>query len=446
MALSLRDQAFDGLAGIGAANYSEDVDFAIGIRSEDGIRLYYSRSRVALPLPAQSGYTTVDTELGPWRLYTVQQRGFTLRVAQPMQLRNRLAAQAALRTLTLFLLPVPLLAALVWFAVTRGLKPLEAVATAVKSRSPASLHPLPDTRVPDEIRPVISALNGLLARLSRALETQRAFVADGAHELRTPLAALSLQIQLVERAPDAAERAEALVTLKQGLVRATHLVEQLLTLARQEPEATHGRTSDVDVGSIAAEVVAAYAPLAESNGIDLGLAHRDTGLILSAEEDAVRTLASNLVDNALRYTPRAGHVDVSALRTKEGIVLEVSDDGPGIPPDERERVFDRFYRPAGAAAPGSGLGLAIVRSIAERHGAKINLDSGPGGDGLTVRVSTLAPIIASSSTSSKRIRYPCAIDLDLRTRQMPCPGASRDNVPRTGTRGTLCRPTIKIKI
>jgi len=133
-------------------------------------------------------------------------------------------------------------------------------------------------------------------------------------------------------------------------------------------------------------VVAAYAPLAERSGIDLGLARRDTGLMLSSEEDAVRTLASNLVDNALRYTPRGGHVNVSALRAGDGIVLEVSDDGPGIPPGERERVFDRFYRRAGTEASGSGLGLAIVLSIAERHGAKINLDSGPGGRGLTVRV------------------------------------------------------------
>lgn len=386
IALSLRDQARDGFMGSGATAYSDDVDFAIEIRSEDGARLYYSRSRVMLPLAAQTGYATVDTDLGIWRLYTLRERGLTLRVAQPVPLRDRLAAQAALRSLMPFLLLVPLLAALVWFAVKHALKPLETVASAVKARSPASLQALPNTRVPEEIKPVVSALNDLLERLARALETQRAFVADAAHELRTPLTALSLQIQLVERAANEAERAAALDALKQGFARATRLVEQLLTLAREEPEIRNRQVVDVDLGVIAADVVAAYAPIAEKNGIDLGMTQQDPQLTFAAEEHSIRMLISNLVDNALRYTPRHGHVDVSAIQTEQGIVIEVSDDGPGVPPDERDRVFDRFYRHAGTEAPGSGLGLAIVRSVAQRHSAKISLDTGLRGSGLTARV------------------------------------------------------------
>ena len=386
MALSLRDQSFQGLASIDAAPYAEDFDFSIEIRSHDGAQLYYSRSRVTLPAVTARGYSTVDTHDGPWRLYTLQQGGFTVRVGQPMHVRNALAAQAALRTLTPFLLLVPLLALLVWLAVTHGLKSLEAVAGAVKTRSPASLHPLPNADAPQEVKPVVDALNDLLDRLSRALELQRAFVADAAHELRTPLTALRLQTQLAERATDPAERAAAFDTLENGIERATRLVEQLLALARSEPSAAELPAGDVDLGALAREVVVAYADLAAAKGVDLGLGRTQDGLVVRGDAEGLRTLLSNLVDNAMRYTPAGGHVDVSAQRDTQRIVLVVTDTGPGIPAHERERVFDRFYRRAGSDQPGSGLGLAIVRSIAERHGARVQLDSGADGRGLVARV------------------------------------------------------------
>jgi two-component system OmpR family sensor kinase len=265
------------------------------------------------------------------------------------------------------------------------LKPLESLAAAVKSRSPTSLRPL-DSRVPQEIEPVVASLNDLLARLTRALELQRAFVADAAHALRTPLTALNLQIQLAERADTPEERAAALATVKDGVSRATHLVEQLLTLARQEPEAADRPMTTIDLGELASEVVAAYAALAEAKNVDLGLSRRDEGVVVTGERDALRTLLSNLVDNALRYTPSGGRVDVAAIRESEHAVLEIADTGPGIPAEERERVFDRFYRVAGSDVPGSGLGLAIVRSVAARHGAQVRLEARPDGGGLRVRV------------------------------------------------------------
>jgi two-component system, OmpR family, sensor kinase len=385
MALSLRDQALHAGA-IGPPPFGNDFDFAIEIRTTDGSRIQYSQSRVRFPSNVVHGHVTVDTEDGAWRVYSLQQPGFTVRVGQPMSVRNDLAAKAALRTLTPFLLLIPLLALLVWFAVTRGLEPLSALANAVKSRSPVSLHPLDERHVPEEVKPVTAALNDLLARLTRALETQRAFVADAAHALRTPLTALRLQIQLAERASDPEERAAAFDTLKEGVDRATHLVEQLLTLARHEPEAVHRPLSEVDLAVLAAEVVAAYAQLAENHGVDFGLTRRDVNVFVHGDRDALGTLLSNLVDNALRYTDRGGRVDVAAVHTSGGPALEVIDNGPGIPPEERERVFDRFYRGAGTDVPGSGLGLAIVRSIAERHGARVALDPGPGGRGLTARV------------------------------------------------------------
>lgn len=386
MALSLREQAFRGSIVLESPRFAEGLDFAIQISSDDGFLLYYSQARVRLPVRPTDGYTTVDTDDGLWRVYALREGGMTLQVAQPMPMRNHLAGQAALRTMAPFLLALPILAALLWLAVSRALKPLDAVTNAVKARSATSLPPLPEHSAPEEVRPLISALNDLLVRLERALETQREFVADAAHELRTPLTALKLQVQLAERATAPAERAAAFDNLKRGLERAAHLVQQLLTLAREEPSAGDRPMTEVELGELAAEVVGTYSALAESRGVDLGLARRDSELAVRAQRDAVATLLSNLVDNALRYTPRGGRVDVSATRGNDGVLLEVTDEGPGIPLAERERVFDRFYRRADTDVPGSGLGLAIVRSIAHRHNARVQLDAGPGGLGLTVRV------------------------------------------------------------
>jgi two-component system OmpR family sensor kinase len=393
MALAVRNEALERYAVIEPP--PSGFDYAIQVSSEDGVQLYYSRSRVRLPAVARGGYDVTETAEGPWRVYTLQSGSARVQVAQPMYVRDRIAARAAWRSMTPFILLLPLLAAFVWVAVTRGLRPLKAVADAVKARSPSVLDPLPQTRVPSEIAPVVLALNDLLTRLSRALETQRAFVADAAHELRTPLTALRLQLQLAERAQDEAQRATALASLRDGLTRATHLIEQLLTLAREEPSAAPRTTAHVDLGEVAAEAVGLRALIAESKGVDLGLARRDSDVTVVGEREALLTLLSNLIDNAVRYTPAGGCVDVCVFRVEGAPVLEVTDTGPGIPPDERERVFDRFYRRATTDVPGSGLGLAIVRSIAERHRASLRLDSGPAERGLRVRVTF--PLDANSA-------------------------------------------------
>lgn len=384
MALSLRDQSFQPFAG-GSPGIEEGFDFAIQVWSEDGIRMYFSRPQTGLPNRARLGYATVETSEGDWRVFSIQQRGLTLQVAQPMSIRKRLAAAAALRTLAPFLFLLPALGLLVWLIVGRGLKPLVSVAGAVKARTPAALHPLPERNLPEEIQPLVTALNDLLARLERALGAQRQFVADAAHELRTPLTALRLQAQLAERAREPEERATAFATLRQGLERATHLVEQLLTLARQEPEAAREPLGLVELGGLVHEVVAALEPLAAEKSIDLGVSRNEAGTIRGAAE-GLRSLMMNLVDNAVRYTPPGGRVDIAAYRESGGVVLEVVDTGPGIPPEERERVLDRFYRRVGSGAAGSGLGLSIVKNIAERHGARVVLDAGPAGQGLAVRV------------------------------------------------------------
>lgn len=391
MALAVRD-ALGGQGVIRPPPFG--LDYAIQISSADGVQLYYSRTRVQLPPITGSGFQRVDTAEGPWRVYTLHEGGIAVQVGQPTRVRDQLAARAAWRTMTPFILMVPLLAAFVWFAVKRGLYPLQSLAQALQARSPRSLDPLPERNLPEEIRPVVLALNDLLPRLSRALEMQRAFIADAAHELRTPLTALRLQLQLAQRAKDTAERETAIESLRLGLARATHLVEQLLTLAREEPAGAHGAAEDVDLGSLAREVVQLHAPFAAQKAIALAAAPVAPPAVVRGEREALRTVLSNLVDNAVRYTPNDGRVDVEVTREGRSVTVTVRDTGPGIPADERERVFDRFYRRPGTDLPGSGLGLAIVRSIAERHGAKIVLDATPAG-GLAARL--IFPVFAEDA-------------------------------------------------
>ena len=385
MALSLRDQTFDPFAAAAPPDIGEAFDFVIQVWDRDGSRLYYSQPHPALPNRARLGYDTVSTPDGQWRVFSLQQRGLTFQVAQPMSVRNELAATAAFRTLTPFLLLLPAMGLLVWFTVGRGMRPLEAMARAVKARTPTALQPLPDRGVPLEIQPLVAALNDLLRRLDRTLGAQRQFVADAAHELRTPLTALGLQIQLAERAATVEERAAAFATVKEGLTRAAHLIDQLLTLARQEPDVTEPPGGNVDLDDLARQVIAEHMLLAASKNIDLGMGRGDA-VAVSGDRDGLHIMLRNLVDNAVRYTPEGGKIDVSVYAGPEGPVLDVTDSGPGIAPDDRARVFDRFYRGAGQEIPGSGLGLAIVRNIAERHHARVILGEGPGARGLSAKV------------------------------------------------------------
>jgi two-component system OmpR family sensor kinase len=392
LAVSLTDAPFEEADILGTLGQEAEFDFLIQVWDEDGVHLYSSRPHAPLRERTQMGYDTVNTQEGVWRVYTVQERGLIVQVAQPRKVRSRLAAELVVRTLTPLLLVLPLLGALIWLIVGRGLQPLERLSREVAARSPDALTPVSEAALPAELKPLGHALNELLARLRAAMQTQRAFVADAAHELRTPLTALQLQTQLAGRARNDEERAVAFTHLDAGLKRATHLVQQLLTLARQEPRAAEEPPRTVDLAALAAQVVGEHAMLAAARGIDLGLAHADA-VSVSGHADGLRTLLANLVDNAIRYTPSGGQVDVTLRREGERAVLAVRDTGPGIPPEQRERVFDRFYRREDSGTEGSGLGLAIVKAIAERHGATIALEDGPDGRGLVVRVSlaTLPP-------------------------------------------------------
>jgi two-component system OmpR family sensor kinase len=237
--------------------------------------------------------------------------------------------------------------------------------------------------LPDEVRPLVQELNLLFGRVRTAFDAQQNFVADAAHELRTPLAALKLQTQSLERADSPEARQVAVGRLSAGIERATRLVEQLLVLARQEANAAPRQA--VDMAGIARRAVADLIGVAQARDIDLGLQRADAAEV-QGQPDALTILLRNLVDNAIKYTPSGGTVDVSVLADGRAVTVLVEDSGPGIPAEERERVFDRFYRVPGSDAAGSGLGLAIIKSIAERHGAKLTLGESARLGGLEAKV------------------------------------------------------------
>jgi len=301
-----------------------------------------------------------------------------------MSVRKEQAARLALRTLLPFALLLPVLAAIIAIVVRQLLDPLERLARTVRARAPTALDPLPVTELPAEVRPFVEALNDLLARLALALERDRAFVADAAHELRTPLTALKLQLDALDRARSEEERAQARAVLERGVERAARLVEQLLALASIEPGQPLPM-EDVALDEVVREVVVDELPLADARHVDLGIGRLDS-VRLPGNRAALAVLIRNLVDNAIRYSTEGGSVDVTLEKDGKSARLRVTDSGPGIPPAERERVFDRFYRVPGTQAVGSGLGLAIVRAIATQHRASVTHDSGPNAKGLVVTV------------------------------------------------------------
>lgn len=385
LALSLRDQVLhESPVGVVVPEDESEYDFVVQIWGLNGERLYRSRPGSTLPNEAILGFSNVRTPEGEWRMFSIRLRDRVIQVAQPMGVRSEMALAISLRTLTPLLLIVPLLALAIWLAVGRALRPIEDIATAVERRHAASLDPLPEERLPEEIAPLVSALNRLLARLTQSISAQQAFIGDAAHELRSPLTALRLQAQLVARAHDDKARESAAAILVAGIDRATRLVEQLLTLARSEPDAGVRKSDPVRLDELVLDAVAQHADIAHNRRIDLGVREAEP-LSVSGDADSLRILLRNLMDNAIRHTPQGGRIDASVLARNGCTVIEVADSGPGIPAEERGRVLDRFYRRPGNEAPGSGLGLAIVKAIAERHGATVDLADAPGG-GLAVRI------------------------------------------------------------
>jgi len=351
------------------------------------VLMFYSRPNLAIPMRPRPGFSNMDWNGQSWRVYTQLDGLRIIQVAHPLSLRREMAADLARRAVVPLAALLPLLALGIWIIVGRALRPLSIISGALRMRTPSALQPLPQQDLPEELGPLVGSLNDLLERLNHALEARRQFVADAAHELRSPLTAVQLQLQLVKRAESAGERATALERLEQGVQRSTRLVQQLLTLARQDPQAPEEPYEPVDLAHLAQEVVADFEPLAQRAGLSLAV-EIGTPAQVRGNRDSLRVMLGNLVDNAIRYTPRGGGVTLRVQSEKGAAVLEVEDTGPGIPADQRARVFDRFYRVPGqdSGGEGSGLGLSIVKRVVERHGGQIALDAGRRGAGLRVTI------------------------------------------------------------
>jgi two-component system OmpR family sensor kinase len=386
MALSLRSRV--PLTSAEAADNVETPlsgsdDMVVQVWSPDGVQVFKSASHARLPQRAVLGFSNVRANGTTYRIFSIQTDNQTVQVAQDLAVRRSMASNLAFRTLGPIAVMMPILMVVVWWVVSGSLDPVSRVRRQVASRQADDLSPVSESGLPDEVRPLVQELNLLFGRVRTAFDAQQNFVADAAHELRTPLAALKLQTQSLERADSPEARQVAVGRLTAGIERATRLVEQLLVLARQEANAAPRQA--VDMAGIARRAVADLVGVAQARDIDLGLQRADAAEV-QGQADALTILLRNLVDNAIKYTPSGGTVDVSVLMEGRAVTVLVEDSGPGIPAEERERVFDRFYRVPGSDAAGSGLGLAIIKSIAERHGAKLTLGESARLGGLEAKV------------------------------------------------------------
>ncbi|OVZ59287.1 two-component sensor histidine kinase [Pigmentiphaga sp. NML080357] len=357
-------------------------DLIIQIWTPDGVRLFRSTPKLVLPDRVVLGFSTVEAEGATYRMYSLEAPLQIIQVAQDVRVRTSMARSLALRTIWPIAAMAPLLMLVVWWVVSHSLMPVDRARRQVAARQADDLSPVSESGLPDEVRPLVHELNLLLDRVRQAFAAQQQFVGDAAHELRSPLAALKLQLQFLQRSDDEASRQVAIGRLGAGIERATRLVEQLLSLARQEAPGMQFAT--VDLADVVRTALTDVLPQARARGIDIGM-EGASGARVTGQGEALALLVRNLLDNAVKYAPASGRVDIGLASDERGATLDVDDDGPGIPPSERGRVFDRFYRSHSADTPGSGLGLAIVKAIAGRHGATVELLDSPLG-GLRVRV------------------------------------------------------------
>lgn len=369
-------------------NYLDKFNFQVW--SNGGKLLLHSSYAPKLPLLSEmDGFS--DKKIGDqnWRVFTAYSKASGTRtvLAERYDTRNELGHRIAEDDLYIMLLTFPLSGLLIWIIIGRGLDSLDKVAKEVANRAPTHLEPVSFKEIPEEIKPVIDELNNLFFRLKEGFEREKRFAADAAHELRTPLAALKAQAQVALNTTDINQKNEALQKLIASVNRSTHVVQQLLTMSRLVPgSASLQEAEDVHLAGLTREVLATLVPSAIEKHIELEYECEDTLPKIHGNATALSVLIRNLVDNAIRYSNENGRIIVRLSKKMNDILLEVIDNGPGIPAQLRTRVFERFYRVIGSKSPGSGLGLAIVQQICELHGGRIELDSATEGTGLIVKV------------------------------------------------------------
>jgi len=340
--------------------------------AKSGIDRGSAEPLLKLPESLSEGIQTLIINDETWRIMVkTLGNGGRVVVGQQTAVRNEIARDSALRTLLPFVLLIPILLLLVSALISRMFKPVKELAIDLDQRDPQDLREVADHHVPSEIHPFVIAINKLLSRVAQTMAIQRRFLADAAHELRSPLTALSLQAQRLASSDMSLQARQRLDDLQGGLERSRQLLDQLLALARVQ-ESAKVQTSSVSVRHIVNEVMEDLIPLAQAKNIDVGMVGEQDANLRVSEID-LKTLLKNLIDNAIHYTPVGGKIDLHISSVTGKAILQIQDTGPGIPDDERERVFDPFYRVLGNGEVGSGLGLSIVKAITDRFGAEVTL-------------------------------------------------------------------------
>lgn len=366
-----------------------DNAFRYQVWTADSQSAYRSAGTPSTPLraPQIEGYSDARLDDRDWRIYAVWNKSHTLQIqiAQSVDYARGMARDIAVQLVLTLSLLLALAAILIWLIVTAATRPLQATADAVASRSPDDLRAVRDDGAPAEVLPLVSALNRLLERMRDTLQQERRFTADAAHELRTPLAAMRANAQVIGHARNDSERDEALADLQVSVDRGSRVIDQLLQLARADAQAGRQRPADeVDLAELIEAQCSAQAADAGAAGVTLHAVGEPC--LVQGRLELLSVLLRNLIENAIRYSPPGARIEIGCHATDAGVELSVDDNGPGIPEHERQRVFDRFYRLADARRSGSGLGLSIVRRIAELHRATVDIETGSSGRGTRVTV------------------------------------------------------------
>jgi len=354
--------------------YEQNLIFQMWVEDDDLILRSEQAPDIRLT-KKQNGFSDENFGGHDWRVFSLSdpEHKMLVQVAERQSKLQQLKEYIARRILFPVLFALPFLAWLVWFSVGRAMRPLNRIATEVGLQDVGSLERIAAHRVPVEAKPLVDALNALFDRLQRAFENERRFTADAAHELRTPLAALKTYAQVASREPDHEKRQLALLKVIQGVDRATHLVQQLLTLARIDPNRWAPQGPPIDLGVLSSERLAAMSGQAMDKQIELSLSSTSP-VYVRGDRTMLDILITNLLGNAIKYTPMHGAIEVDVESVGDEVVLRISDSGDGIPEQDRDQVFERFYRRERGSTPGCGLGLSIVHRIVDIMGAEIRLD------------------------------------------------------------------------
>lgn len=361
---------------------------------DDGALLFRSDNAPTTPITSLLGYTDAPDAAGQfWRNYAVHDQNHQVKIiiSEPHSYRDQINHSMILSAATPLVLGLPVLFLLLWFSIWRGLNPLIALSQEITKRAPGNLASMDVHSVPDEVRPIVIALNGLLERVAQTLDNERRFTDDAAHQLRTPLAVIQAQLYTVRRTLTSEPHRLALEQLQGSVTRSIRMVNQLLALARLEPQQAPPVFAPVNLSALSETVCAELAPLALQRNQTLELLAAPVLPAVAGNVDLLSMLLSNLLSNAIHYTPAGGTIHILLEPVGQGVALSVCDDGPGIAPDQRDKVQERFYRLVGQNQPGTGLGLAICKRIAELHHSTLTLTQGLQGRGLTVRVVLSTP-------------------------------------------------------